>query len=47
MDLIQHASGRGFMSQELSTALNDQEAFRKEIAEIVRRNQEQNNIVGA
>ncbi len=47
MDLIQHASGRGFMSQELSAALNDQEAFRKEIAEIVQRNQKKKNIVGA
>ncbi len=37
MDLLQHASGKGFLSQELMTALEDQKVLRKEIAEIVQR----------
>ena len=35
MDLLQHASGKGFLSNELKAALRDQETFRQEIKEIV------------
>lgn len=37
MDLLQHASGKGFLSDELKTALQDQEIFRREIMDIMRR----------
>lgn len=37
MDLLQHASGKGFFSDELNIALKDQDAFREEIKEIIRR----------
>ncbi len=48
MDLLQHATGRGFLSNELRVALQDQQAFRKEISEIIRKTlQEQEGQSGA
>ncbi len=35
LDLLQHASGKGFLSPEVNRALQDHEAFRQEISKIV------------
>ncbi|GJL60971.1 MAG: hypothetical protein NPIRA03_38280 [Nitrospirales bacterium] len=48
LDLLQHASGRGFLSPEVSEALEQHEAFRQEIASIVQRTmREQQGSSGA
>ncbi len=48
MDLLQHASGKGFLTPVLTTALEDQRVLRKEISEIVQRTlREQQGNTGA
>ena len=48
MDLLQHASGKGFLSEQLKSALEDQKTMRKEIAEIVQQTlREQEGSSGA
>ncbi len=37
LDLLQHASGRGFLSPEVSRALDDNEVFYKEISSLVQK----------